>query len=88
MPRGVIFVLLKASVGNLSAAKKSSDRRCASRFDSFVSMLAVWMTNSTLEFTGFSWSNSIVPAKSEKRPRTLVMRCRTWKITSECDLSI
>ena len=35
------------------------------------------------ERSGFSSSYSMVPVKSEKRPRTFVKRWRTWKVTSE-----
>ena len=33
-------------------------------------------------------SKTIVPSKSVKRPRTLVIRWRTWNATSECALSM
>ncbi len=46
-------------------------------------MLAAWIVTSTRELCGFASSNSIVPPKSLKRPRTLLSRWRTWKATSE-----
>jgi hypothetical protein len=81
-------VLAKLSVGNFSTSKKSADRRCVSRSFSLVSTLADWIVTDTDEALALLSSNSIVPSKSSKRPRTLVTRWRTWNRTSEWDLSI
>ena len=50
--------------------------------------LAALMVKLTDEAAGLSSSRLMLPSKSEKRPRTLVTRCRTWKKTSECAFSI
>src|SRR5688572_1332729 len=69
-------------VGWDSTPKKSSDRRWPSRCSSRVSMLAVWIVTDTDDSRGFS-PMSIVPATSEKRPRTLdTMRWRAANPTS------
>ena len=81
-------VLTKVSVGYCSTAKKSSDRRCVSRSGWPVSMLAAWIVNRTDERSGCASSKSMVPAKSENRPRTLQIRWRTWKVASEWAVSI
>jgi hypothetical protein len=46
------------------------------------------LVKSTDEFSGFASSNSIVPSRSEKRPRTFVSKYRTWNVASEWALSI
>ena len=52
-----------------------------------VSMLAACTVKVTDEFSGCASSNSMVPSKSEKLPRTFVTRWRTWKRASEWALS-
>lgn len=59
-----------------------------SRSGVLVSMLAAWIVTLTVDCSGFSSSKSMVPSKSANRPRTLLMRCRTWKAASEWVLSI
>ena len=51
-------------------------------------MLAALMVSETDEFSGRASSKAMVPSKSEKRPRTFVIRCRTWKAASEWALSM
>ena len=82
------LVLTNVSVGYLSTAKKSSDRRCASRSGVLVSMLAAWIVKVTDDRAGCSSSNSMAPSKSAKRPRTFEMRWRTWNAASEWVLSM
>ena len=59
-----------------------------SRSGVLVSMLAAWIAKLTFDFAGWSALNSMAPEKSVKRPRTLVMRWRTWKAASEWVLSM
>jgi hypothetical protein len=42
----------------------------------------------TVERCGSASSNAMAPSKSVKRPRTLLIRCRTWNAASEWLLSI
>ena len=81
-------VLSKVMVGYVSTAKKSSLRRCASRSGVLVSMLAAWISKLTDDCAGWASLKVMVPAKSAKRPRTFVMRWRTWKVASEWVLSM
>ena len=82
-----IPVLLNVIWGFFSASKKSGERRCLSRSASFVSMLAVWIENSTEEFSGLARSTLIVPLTSSNRPVTRLMRWRIVKMASEWVLS-
>ena len=54
--------LVNVIVGCVSTAKKSSLRRWASRSGVFVSMLAAWMTKLTVDRSGWSASNWMLPA--------------------------
>ena len=84
MPSPRTEVERKVSVGNWSAAKKSSPRRWASRPSSFVSIDVASISTSTELFAGVSASIWSVPEKAPKRPRVLLMpRWRTEKPTSE-----
>ena len=73
----VTFVLLKVISGCCSASKKSAERRWPSRSFSLVSTLPVLTLNATDDCSGLASSNWMVPSRSEKLPRTLVIRCRT-----------
>src|SRR3954471_2540975 len=83
-----MLLLWKVISGFFAASKKSGDWRCLSRLGSSVSMLAVLMWKSTEDFSRLAGSRFTLPAKSLKRPRTLVSRWRTWNETSEWPLSI
>jgi hypothetical protein len=50
-------------------------------------MLAVLTVNSTAEVSGLARSTWTLPEKSVNRPRTLLTKWRTWKLTSEWFLS-
>jgi hypothetical protein len=84
-----IRVLRKVIAGNVSASKKSAERRWASRCASRVSMLAVPMVMSTTPLLGALSSVVTVPLTSPKRPRTVVIiKWRTENSTLLCAGSI
>src|SRR5262245_15363613 len=83
LPRETTLLLLKLISGMLATSKKSGERRWSSRCWLSVSMLAVLILNSTDDASGFARSTWMAPSKSPKRPRTLLTKCRTWKVASE-----
>src|SRR5260370_3693891 len=88
LPAALTFELLNVSSGNFSTSKKLALSRSLSRPSFAVSMLAALTENSTLAASGLAGSTVIVPAKSLKWPRTLLIMWRIWKLASECILSI
>ena len=82
------FVLLKVISGNFSTKKKSSLRRCLSRFSLAVSIDVAWILKSTDAAARLASSLTIVAAKSPNEPRTCDIMWRTVKPTWECALSV
>ena len=73
-PRGATWRLTNVRVGKRSVEKKSSERRCASRSATPVSMLAALISMAIDEAAGCCSSKVMVPLKSAKRPRTFESR--------------
>src|SRR6478609_8723524 len=86
-PVSRIEVLTKWSSPPLVGSKKSAERRWASRCSLWVVIDELLIVTSTEESRMFS-AVVIVPAKSVKLPRTLLIRWRTEKPASECERSM
>ena len=87
-PLGSTDVLRKVIAGHVAASKKSGERRWSSRCCQLVVTVAVWMATTTLDAAGFASSYSMVPSKSSKLPRTvLIIMCLAEKPTRLWELS-
>ncbi|OLT24930.1 hypothetical protein BJF79_44655 [Actinomadura sp. CNU-125] len=69
--------------GWFSTSRKSAERTWASRSSLRVSMEAIRISASADESSGSS-PISTSPPKSVNEPRTVVIRCRTVNVISEC----